>query len=37
MAYINYYLTKEAKPYNGMKTDYSINGFGKVGDVYIKK
>ena len=30
------FLTKEARIYNGEKTDSSINGAGKTGEVHVK-
>ena len=30
-------MTKEARIYNGAKTASSINGFGKTGQVHVKK
>ena len=30
-------MTKEAKTENGLKTVYSINGVGKIGQVHAKK
>ena len=32
----NYYLTKEARSYNGVKTVFSINGVGKIGQVHAE-
>ena len=31
------FLTKEARIYNGEKTDSSINGAGKTGQLHIKE
>ena len=31
------FLTKEARIYNGKKTDSSINGAGKTGQLYVKE
>ena len=31
------FLTKEAKTYNGVKTDTSINGAGKTGQLHVKE
>ena len=33
---VNYYLTKEAKTYNGVKIAYSINGVDKIGKIHAK-
>ena len=30
-------MTKEARTYNGVKTVYSINGVGKIGQIDTKK
>ena len=30
-------MTKEAKIYNGVKTVFSINVFGKTGQIHVKK
>ena len=30
---VNYYLTKEARTYNRVKTVHSINGVGKIGQI----
>ena len=32
-----FFLTKEAKLYNGTKTASSINGAGKTGQLHIKE
>ena len=31
------FLTKEARIYNGAKTDSSINGAGKTGQLHVKE
>ena len=31
------YFTKEARIYNGAKTDFSINGAGKTGQLQVKE
>ena len=31
------YFTKEARIYNGAKTDSSINGAGKTGQLHVKE
>ena len=31
------FLTKEARIYNGAKTDSSINGPGKTGQLHVKE
>ena len=31
------FLTKEARIYNGKKTDSSINGAGKTGQLHVKE
>ena len=31
------FLTKEARIYNGAKTDYSINGAGKTEELHVKE
>ena len=35
--WVPYFLTKEARIYNGAKTASSINGAGKTGQVYVKE
>ena len=30
-------LTKEARIYNGAKTDSSVNGAGKTGELHVKE
>ena len=30
-------MTKEAKTHNGVKTGYSTNGVGKIGQIHAKK
>ena len=30
-------MTKEARIYNEVKTVYSVNGVGKIGQIYAKK
>ena len=32
-----FYLTKEAKIYNGAKTASSVNGAGKTGQLHVKE
>ena len=34
---VNYYLTKEARTYNGEKTVSSKNDVGKIGQIRAKK
>ena len=34
--YIKKYLLEEANTYNGLKTVYSINGFGKIGQIHAE-
>ena len=34
---VNYYLAKEARTHHGVKTIYSINGVGKIGQITCKK
>ena len=31
------FLTKEARIYNGAKTDSSINGAGKTGELHVNE
>ena len=33
----NLFLTKKARIYNGAKTDSSINGAGKTGQLHVKE
>lgn len=33
----NYPMMKEARTYNGEKTDSSISGVGKIGQLYTKE
>ena len=34
---VNYYLTKEAQTYNGVKIIYSVNGVGKIKQIPAKE
>ena len=34
---VPYFLTKEARIYNGAKTASSINGAGKTGQLHVKE
>ena len=34
---VPYFLTKEARIYNGAKTASSINGAGKTGELHVKE
>ena len=31
------YLTKEARIYNGVKTNSSVNGAGKIGQIHVEE
>ena len=35
--YVHQYMTKEARPYNWVKTAHSINGVGKIEQIHKKK
>ena len=35
--WVPYFLTKEARIYNGVKTDSSVNGAGKTGQPLVKE
>jgi len=35
--WVPYFLTKEARIYNGAKTASSINGAGKTGQLHVKE
>ena len=35
--WVPYFFTNKAKIYNGAKTDSSINGAGKTGQLHIKE
>ena len=35
--WVPYFLTKEARIYNGVKTDSSVSGAGKTGQLGVKE
>ena len=35
--WVSYFLTKEARIYNGAQTASSINGAGKTGQLHVKE